>query len=186
MNCWKARRRAAMSAPGAVPESAAQHLETCGACRQWLAADARVSALLRWKRHEQPDPFLAARLSARVRAAIVEMESRRGFRWGRVFPTLSLPVARYGLAAVFIGMVTFQFLAEPQRSARRPAADAPAPFTLGGIGPAAPLPVRRWDDHRSMAHADRPPWLQYAPVSATNLASAGIQPGFGFRRFDDE
>jgi len=184
MNSWEARRRTSLSATGAVPETVARHIESCDACRAWAQSDARLRALLRWKRHERPDPFIATRLSARVRAVVSETAQRRGLRWSELFPTLSLPIARYGLAAVFIGMVTFQFLAEPQRPPS--GAAAPPAFALGGVGPASSLSYRPWDSSRPLAPSHRPPWLDYAPLSATNMASAGIQPGFGFRHFAEE
>lgn len=184
MNCRKARRRASLSARSAVPADAARHIESCRACRAWVESDARLRALLRWKRNEQPDPFLATRLSARVRAAVAETAQARGFRWSELFPTFSLPIARYGLAAVFIGMVTFQFLAEPQRPP--PDAAAPPAFALGGVGPSSSLSYRSWEAGRPLGPSQRPPWLDYAPLSVTNMASAGIQPGFGFRHWDEE
>lgn len=179
MNCHKARRLL-VTAQNELPSAVSRHIESCEDCRAWAARDARVRMLLGWKRHEQPDPYLPIRLSARVREAVAASERRVRFEWREWFPSLSFPLVRYGLAALFIGMVTFQFLATPRQAPQVPPAGLSPQFALGGLAPVVPAASFPWEDHQP-PQWQRPPWLQYAAWPTTNMVPAGIPSTLGWR-----
>lgn len=187
MNCRKARRLIVTAhSESEWSPSVSRHVESCEDCRAWAERDARVRVLLAWKRCEQPDQYLPVRLAARLRAAIADGEPRLRFHWRELFPSFSFPLVRYGLAALFIGMVTFQFLATPRQAPQVPPVGPGPQFALGGfapVAPATPAASFRWEDPRSPTHFQRPPWIQYAAWPATNIAPAGIPSTFGWRRF---
>lgn len=181
MNCRKARRLVVM-VQRELPSAVSRHIESCAECRAWAARDEQVRRLLAWKRHEQPDPYLPVRLAARVREAIAAGEPRVRFQWREWFPSFTFPLVRYGLAALFIGMVTFQFLATPRQAPQVPPVSPGPHFALGGFAPVSPTTPLRWaDSEPPPPQFQRPPWLQYAVWPATNIVPAGIPSTFGWR-----
>ncbi len=165
------------------PASVDRHFAECEACRAWLERDERLVRLLAWKRHEQPSPYLETRLSARVREALAAERDARGARWAEWFPTLAAPIARFGLAAIFIGMVTFQFLAEPSSTAPVGAPAERAAVSFGGFAPAPAAPYRLHPEAERIAIAPPlPAWTEHSSLSITNFGSPEFSGGGFYRR----
>ena len=185
MNCRRTRRAVAGLESLEIPPAVTAHLGACAPCRQWRERDAAVRRLLQFKRHEQPDDYLEPRLGARIRAAVAgEAARRRALGWREAFPTFSAPIVRYGIAALFLGMMTFHFVSAPQPSLVTGSA-ARHSIALGGVWPAAPT-VHTFDAPRDDFLFVRHPWAERSPLSVTNLGSVGIHQGIGVWRVSYE
>jgi len=125
----------------------------------------------------------ATDLEARLRAGFWrEIEQTSAAFTRRWLPTLSLPLARYAIAAVFVGMLTFHWLATPPPNGTGRLSSIPSPY---------PRPVGTAHDFFLHRRPNGPlaPELFVAsplgpansPLSVTNMGAAGVQPGIGFR-----
>jgi hypothetical protein len=130
MKCRHIRDRIVATADAALPEPVRTHLAACEACRRFAEGDARVRRWMALGRETAPDPGFERRLIAGVWAQIDggaagETERGEGF-------ALPMPILRFGMAALLLGMVAFHFLSQEPSPAPRFAdgsrrATAPAP-----------------------------------------------------------
>ena len=180
MKCHKARR---MMVVGERSEWVTAHLHECPSCAEWAVRDERLRRLLQAHRASDVE---AASLQAQTRlrqGVLAQVErARREFsrRW---FPTLSLPLARYAIAAVFIGMITFHWIVSP--SPQPLVQEAPMPMSAGwrmaGPSPSGPFAPRSSEVPDASINIP-PAWAEGSPVFVTNVGAAGLHYGLG-RRF---
>ncbi len=177
MNCRRARRAIVV---GRMDSRLLTHLETCEGCRRWAERDERLRRLLREQRTVSVAEDASERLLQQVRRRVLaeRAEDRRWLQgW---FPTLSLPLARYTIAATFLAMITFHWLVAPSPQTLSPQTGAHVfgrwtPESSASIGwaPFAPLGFRE--------SALIPPWTDSVPLSTTNIGSVGINYGINLR-----
>lgn len=183
MRCRTARMKAVAGCRSDISFAAARHLEACDSCRAWRERDERLARLLAWKRHEQPSLYLETSLRARVREAIAAGQGAPGVRWAEWFPTLGQPLGRFALAAIFIGMIAFQFLADPPSSVpARPVIERSA-VSYGGFAPAPGAAYRMHPEAARIAVVPPlPAWAEQTSLSIPNYGPSEFSNGVFYRR----
>ena len=179
MKCQRIRKAIVGGKNG---ERIRRHLEICPACAAWVERNERLCRLLQ-SQGRQIDGDRIGDLEARLRAGFWrEIEQTGSAFTRRWLPTLSLPLARYAIAAVFIGMLTFHWLATPPPNGASRLSPMAAQ-SAGRVG-RMPDPLPLWRSNVLLApefFVASPLGPGNSPLSVTNMGAAGIQPGIGFR-----
>lgn len=110
--CNKVRRQLVVyGTESDLPEDLRRKLSDCPACREFWSETRRVSGLIGLKRFETPDDLALLRCRSAVRRNLSEIQ--RSTAWGGLW-NAAWPALRFGLAALFVGLLSWHVWSPPR------------------------------------------------------------------------